>query len=192
MTRNFFSVLSALILLSACSAPVHVQRDAGVNFSNYHTYTWVDTRANERDSAARANAYADISVRNAANEQLQKAGWQLVNSSARADVFISYDILIQRTRQNVSDPVYSQPFSRMFFNPYRGGWTTIYYPSQFVGYQDYTVPVKEGTITISITDAKTDKVVWQGWTSEQLDYSRLTPAEISTSVTNIFKKFKKG
>jgi hypothetical protein len=51
---------------------------------------------------------------------------------------------------------------------------TIYYPSQFVGYQTYEVPVKERTITITMTDARTDKVAWQAWTTERLNYARLT------------------
>jgi hypothetical protein len=77
----------------------------------------------------------------------------------------------------------------MYYNPYRRGWGTIYYPSQFIGYQNYEVPVKEGTITITMTDARTDKVVWQAWTTEKLNYARITPDEINKSVRNIFNKF---
>ena len=50
------------------------------------------------------------------------------------------------------------------------------------------MPVKEGTISITITDANTDKAVWQGWTTEGLNYSSITPEEISASVRNIFSK----
>jgi len=51
------------------------------------------------------------------------------------------------------------------------------------------VPVKEGTVSITKTDAKTDKVVWQGWTVEELNYSRITTEEIAASVQHIFAKF---
>jgi hypothetical protein len=77
----------------------------------------------------------------------------------------------------------------MFYNPYRKAWTSVYYPSQFVGYQNYTVPVKEGMVTISMTDANTDKLVWQGWTTESMNYTRLTESQIDRVVHNIFKKF---
>jgi hypothetical protein len=187
--RSFFlyGAIASILLAAGCSTPVHVQQDANVNLSNYHTYSWVDTRANEKDNSARAAAYADIGVRNAANAELQKAGWREVTSDP--DVFISYDILVARSREQRSDPVYSQPYTRTFYNPYRRTWSSVYYPSQFVGYQDYTIPVKEGTITISITDANTDKLVWQGWTTETMNYTRLTESQIDRVVRTILEKF---
>lgn len=148
---------------------------------------WVDTHASQDDHSARAAAYADISVRNAVNAELKDIGWQEV--SDQPDILLSYDVLVRRSSEQRTDPLYSRPFTRMYFNPYRKTWSTIYYPSQFIGFQDYSVPVKEGTITISMMDAKTDKRVWQGWTTETLNYSRLTDDEISRSVKNIFNKF---
>jgi hypothetical protein len=175
------------LLFASCKNPVYVQRDQSVNLSNYHTYMWVETRANDHDGSPRATAYADVSVRNAVNEGLSKEGWKEVSSNP--DVLLSYDVLVHRTTEEQSNPVYTTPFTRMYYNPYRGHWGTIYYPSQFVGYETYDKPVKEGTITITMTDAQTDKVVWQAWTTEQLNYARLTPEEINKSVRNIFNKF---
>jgi hypothetical protein len=58
-----------------------------------------------------------------------------------------------------------------------------------MGYQVYESPVREGTITVTLIDAKTDKNIWQGWTTERLDNSRITDSEITRSVRNIFGKF---
>jgi hypothetical protein len=184
-----FLGLVALVGIStvSCKSPVYVQKDESVNLRNYHTYSWVETRANENDNSKRATAYADISVRNAVNAELAKQGWREVSNNP--DVLLSYDVLVERSTEQQSDPVYSRSFTRMYYNPYTRRWGTIYYPSQFVGYQTYEVPVKEGTITITMTDARTDKVVWQAWTTERLNYSRLTADEISKSVRNIFNKF---
>jgi hypothetical protein len=176
-----------LLFLGACKSPVYVQKDDSANLNNYHSYMWVDTRANENDNSKRRAAYADISVRNAVNRELNKAGWREVSSDP--DVLVSYDVLIERSSQQRQDPVYSQPFSRMYFNPYTRRWSTIYYPSQFMGYDTYEEPVREGTITISMLDARTDKLVWQAWTTENMENSRLTTDEISKSVRNIFNKF---
>ncbi len=175
--------------ITGCSAPVVVQQAPGSDLSNYHTYAWIDTKASESDNTQRATPYEGTSFRLAADAELAKAGWREVKEG-NADALVSYDILVQRSSERVNDPVYSQPFSRMYYNPYRRSWSTIYYPSQFVGYQSYSVPVKEGTVTLTITDANTDKVVWQGWTTEKLDSKNITPDEIAGSVRNIFKKFK--
>src|SRR5215831_6128491 len=137
------SVIAVLSLLSivACKSPVYVQKDNSVNLKNYHTYTWVETRANQNDNSKRATAYADISVRNAVNAELSKQGFREVSNNA--DMFLSYDVLVERTTEQQSNPVYTQPFSRVYFNPYMRRWGTIYYPSQFVGYENYEVPVKD-------------------------------------------------
>lgn len=187
-TTIFSAGIIALVLLTAgCSSPVYVQKDNSVNLNNYKTYMWVDTRGGENDNTERSAAYADISVHNSVNEELSKMGWQEVSDNP--DALISYDILVERSTEQRSDPVYSQPMTRSYYNRFTKRWSTIYYPSQFVGYQNYEVPVKEGTITISIMDSRTDKNVWQGWTTELMNYARLTDDEISRSVRNIFNKF---
>ena len=187
-TTYFLVFIVGLFLLIGCSSPVYVQKDDAISLSSYKTYMWVDTRMNESDNSARASAYADISVRNAVNAALRKAGWQEVTDNP--DALISYDILVERSTERQSDAVYSQPFTRSYYNPRTRRWSTIYYPSQFMGYQSYEVPVKQGTITISLLDANSDKTVWQGWTTENMNYARFTNDEISRAVNNIFKKFQ--
>lgn len=180
-------MLIPFFLFTACSNPVYVQKDETANLSNYKTYMWVMTRKNEDDNSKRRTAYADISIHNAVNAELRQSGWREVSDNP--DILLSYDVLVERSVQQQSEPVYSQPFSRVYYNPYRRRWGTIYYPSQFLGYDTYQQPVKEGTVTITMIDARTDKTIWQGWTTETLNYSRMTDDELAKSVRNIFRKF---
>ena len=130
------SILTGLLVIG-CSSPEYVQMDDTVNLNNCHTYIWVDTKANENDNSTRATAYADLSVKNAVNAELHKLGWREVSDNP--DAFVSYDILVERSKEQRSEPVYSQPFTRMYYNPFARRWSTIYYPSQFIGYQNYEV-----------------------------------------------------
>jgi hypothetical protein len=75
------------------------------------------------------------------------------------------------------------------YNPYARRWVSIYYPSQFVGYDNNQRDVREGTLTLSMTDARTDKTVWQGWTTGEVNSRNLTSKEITASVKSIFRKF---
>ncbi len=186
IVKNICAALVVVFTIAACAAPVHVAKDDSVDLKNYKTYMWVDTRYNQNDNTTRPTSYGDISVRNAANAELKNAGWTEVSNDP--DLLISYDVLVQNTTTRKSDPVYTQSYSRTYYNPRLRRWGTLYYPSQFLGYNNYEVPVNEGTITITITDANTDKAVWQGWTTEELNYSRITPEEITASVKNIFSK----
>jgi hypothetical protein len=58
-----------------------------------------------------------------------------------------------------------------------------------MGYDDQVRQVREGTLTITMTDAKTDKMVWQGWTTDEVNSKNLTSKEIQSSVKSIFRKF---
>jgi hypothetical protein len=119
--------------------------------------------------------------------ELRKHGWKMDNT--RPDVLISYDVLVERGNRQQSDAVYSQPFTRTYYNPYYRRFFSVYYPSQFMGYDDYSVAVRQGTVTITVTDAATDKAVWQGWTTDEVNSRNLTSQEINSAVKSIFKKF---
>lgn len=182
------SSVAVLVLFSFhCSTPAYVEKDNSVNLSNYKTYAWVETRAGENDESKRATAYADISMHNAVNAELSRWGWQ-ETSSGNPDVYITYDVMVERGTETQQQSVYSQPFTRYYYNPYRRRWSTIYYPSQFVGYQTYETPVRDATITITIIDAQTDKKVWQGWTTERLNNSGIRDIDVENSVRSIFKE----
>ena len=180
------ALISAIVTMYSCSAPAYVEKDPGINLADYKTYMWVDIKASENDESKRATSFADLSVRNAANEELQRWGWREVDENP--DVLVSYDILVERNVETQSDPVYSQPYSRLYYNRFTRRWSTIYYPSQFLGYQQYQVPVREATVTITMMDADTDKKVWQGWATERLGGSGVTDLNVKKSVRSIFKE----
>ncbi len=179
-------LLILLFAVLSCSSPAYVEKDNSVNLKDYKTYMWVDTRASENDGSSRATAFADLSIHNAVNEELSQWGWREVSDNP--DVLVGYDVLVERGVDTQSQPVYSQPFSRFYYNPYSRRWSTIYYPSQFLGYQEYQVPVREATVTVSMMDAKSDKKIWQGWTTERLGSAGISDLDVKKSVRNIFKE----
>jgi hypothetical protein len=175
----------AAIFFAGCAAPVHVEKDDSVDLSQYKTYAWISkTGGKERN---RTNDMMEQRFKESVTSELGKHGWRMDNN--HPDVLISYDVLVERGSRQQSDPMYSQPFTRTYYNPYYRRFFTVYYPSQFMGYDDYSVPVRQGTVTITVTDAATDKAVWQGWTTDEVNSRNLTSKEINSAVRSIFKKF---
>jgi len=187
-TTRILSVLAlAGLLMTGCASVVHVEKDETANLGSYKTFAWVDTKEDRSDSAkTQISDLTERKIREAVTTELEKAGWR---ASKKPDVLIAYDVLVERSVREMSNPVYSQPFSRYYFNPYTRRWMTMYYPSQFMGYDRERQPVNEGTVTISVIDARTDKTVWQGWTTDQLNSRNISSKEIRNSVKNIFRKF---
>ena len=186
---KFLSVIAvAGVLLASCSSIAHVEKDDNANFDSFHSYAWVDSKDNQEDSGkTKVSDLTERKIRDAVKAELAKTGWK--ETKHKPDVLISYDVLVERGVVEQNSPVYSQPTTRYVFNPYSRRWVSSYYPSQFMGYDNNQRTVREGTITVSIIDAKTDKTIWQGWTTEEINSRNLTTKEIQNSVKSIFRKF---
>mgnify|MGYP001457176877 FL=1 len=182
--------VSAVLLFSGCAGNAHIEKDKSADFSKYRTYAWVDKPDEKENKKNRRKELAETNIRNAVNEQLQKSGWKEVSSNP--DVLVNYELLVERNQKQQQTAVYSDPFTRSYYNRYSGRMITYYYPSRFIGYDNYSTTVKEGTITITMIDNNTDKTVWQGWTTSELNSSRITSSEIDRNVRTIFKKFDTG
>lgn len=171
-------------LLAACGPNAHIEKDKYANFSQYKTFGWIDHNNGKK---GKGNDLEEQNVRDAVIKELEKSGWK--EAKHNPDILVSYDVLVEKGTRRSSDPVYSASYSRFFYNPYSRRYGTIFYPSQFLGYEDYNVPVREGTLTITMVDTKTGKTVWQGWTTDEVNSKYLTHGEIQSSVKAIFRKF---
>ena len=186
---KLWSVCSIFVfLLASCSSTAHIEKDDNADFSRYKTFAWIDKDGEGRHDQNKNNDLTELRIREAVNKELEKsAGWKEVKN--RPDVLLTYDVLVEKGVKQSSNPVYSRPSSRLVYNPYTRRYTTIYYPSELMGYERDERGIKEGTITISMIDTKTDKTVWQGWTTDEVNSKNLTTKEIQNSVKSIFKKF---
>ena len=182
--------VTAALLFTGCAGTAHIEKDKSADFSKYQTFAWVEKPEEKETPKARRNELTEANIRNSVNEQLQKVGWKEV--STNPDIMVNYELLVERNQKEQKDAVYSQSYTRSYYNRYTGKVNTFYYPSQFVGYDTYSTTVKEGTVTITMIDNKTDKTVWQGWTTSELNSSKITGKEIDQSVKTIFKKFDAG
>lgn len=183
--KSFYVLVLAAgaFMLNSCGTSAHIEKDETANLGNYKTYTWIDKENKDQVK----NQIAAQNLKSIVNDELQKNGFKEVKHNP--DLLVSYDLLVEKSVKEQSEPVYSQPYSRVYYNPYTRRYGTIYYPSQFLGYDNYRAPIKEGTVSISMIDAKTDKTIWQGWTTDELNNNFFSSKEVQKNVRSIFKKF---
>ena len=181
-------VVGFVFLLASCASTAHIEKDDNTDFRKYKTFAWIDKDGSGKNDRNKSNDLTERKVREAVNRELEKtAGWR--ESKNRPDVLLSYDVLVEKTVAQRSDPVYSRGFTRTYYNPYSRRFINVYYPSQFMGYDNYDVPSREGTVTVTMIDAETEKTVWQGWTTDEVDGRNMSSKEIQNSVKTIFRKF---
>lgn len=179
--------LGIVFLLASCASTAHIEKADDADFSRYKSFAWMDKDGEGAGDRNKTNDLTEQKIRVAVNNELVKSGWKEVKN--HPDVILSYDVLVERGVKENTSPVYSRPYSRVMYNPYTRRYTTIYYPSQFMGYERDERPIKEGTVTITMIDAKTDRAVWQGWTTDEVNGRNMSTKEIQNSVRSIFRKF---
>lgn len=187
MMKIFSVAAFSGLLVAGCASVAHVEKDKTVDLNNYQTFAWVETKASQSDTAkTKVSDLTERMIKETVNDELVKAGWK---QSGKPDVLLTYDVLVEKAVKEQNSPVYTQPFTRFFYNPYSRRWSSLYYPSQFAGYDRDQREIREGTVTISLIDAKTDKTIWQGWTTDEVNSRNLTSKEIRNAVKSIFRKF---
>ena len=181
-TRFYLMMAAFLLFLVSCGTVAHIEKDETVDFGKFKTFTWAQVPAEEQ-------GLTDIQARNlqsAVSEALSKADWK--ESPEKPDDILKHDVQVDRVVREYNEPVYSRAYSRNYYNPYTRRWVNIYYPSRFLGYDRDQVQANEATFTISMIDAATNKVIWQGWTTADVN-RKLTSREIQEGVKSIFKNF---
>jgi len=185
-------VVLSIFVLSGCGSSAYIQKDNSYNFSKIRTYAWVNGTQKIKgvtETRTRTNDLVDRKIRGAIDQNLQSNGWALDNRNP--DVLLVYDVDVQRENRNVSNPVYSQPTTRWFFNPYQRRYVPVYYPSELMGYDRSTETVREGTLTLTMMDANTDRTIWQGSTTSEINGRTLSDREINSNVKAILRKLDK-
>jgi hypothetical protein len=186
---SLMTLVIPVLLVVGCAAPAYVEKDESTDFTRYKTYAWISSSESKdkKEDKSRKNDLMEKHVQQSVNRELEKQGWK--EDKNKPDVLISYDLLVEKNTKESSNPVYSRPYSRIFYNPYLRRYGTIYYPSTFLGYDNDAVTVREGTLTVTMVDAKTDQTIWQGWTTDEVSSRNVTQKEIQASVKSIFRKF---
>ena len=185
--RKWSGYLAFVFLLASCAPTAHIEKDDNADLSHYKTFSWIDVDGKGKNDRNKNNDLTEQKVRQAVSKELQKEGWRETKNDP--DVLLSYDVLVERSTREQSDPRYSRPFTRTFYNPYSRRFFNVYYPSQFMGYDNREISTREGTVTVSMIDAKTEKTVWQGWATDEVNSRHMTSKEIQNSVKAIFRKF---
>jgi len=176
-----------ILVLGGCGPSAHVDPSPTSNLNKYSTFAWAEKK-DRRGRAANSSMMENL-IKDAISQRMEgDRGWRQNNRNP--DVILSYDVLMERASRVQSDPMYSWGGFRTFYNPYSRRFYNVYYPSMFMGYDNYRVPTKEGTITITMVDGRTDETVMQGWATDEINSRRISGQEINRIVDAIFRKWQ--
>jgi predicted small secreted protein len=110
MKRLFInSILISAIVIAGCNVTSHTEKSAGVDFSNYKTFSWAGTGDAKKTDRA-DNDIIDNNIKNSVSQELIKKGWTEVDNNP--DVLVDYTVAVKRGAKRESEPVYSYPYTQ--------------------------------------------------------------------------------
>lgn len=179
-----------MMVISSCSN-YNYYAVSNKKLTEYRTYAWLPESKSKASNIYDNDVAADKIVESASME-LDKRGFKLNNR--RPDILIRYTAVVNKETKSYNEPVYYDAPGR--YVPRVGlhrGRAFYYYAYRdpfpvYVGSEQRTVNVKQGSIMIDLIDRKTKKVVWRGWAEGELNNPEKAIAELPKVIENIFKK----
>lgn len=177
-------------LLSSCSSYNYYSVSNKFR-SDYRTYAWLPENKSKASSIY-DNDIATDKIVEAASAELNNRGLKLNNR--KPDLLVRYTAVVNKEKKTYNDPVYYDAPGR--FSPrlgYHRGRAFYYYVYRdpfpvYVGSEQRTINVKQGSIMIDLIDRKTSKVIWRGWAEGELDNPERAITQLPKVIGNIFKK----
>lgn len=176
-------------LLAACGPRIVVEQDPLVQLPGSGNYAW-STASDHIPGEDNPRVNNDIiagKVQSALDAGLAKRGYHATDASTAAWL-VHYHAGIEKQTELVSEPMYSAA-PRVVCGPYACssayGWG-YYGPPESV---TRTVTFHEGTLIVDIHDAKTNKLVWRGTLSKDINVNKpLDPVKLQRAIDLLFQK----
>jgi hypothetical protein len=173
---------SALLLGSSVvvlADNVRTDYNHGVNFVQYHTYSWGKVQT--------SNPFYVDRIKGAVNRQLQAKGWQLMPSGGSVTIFATDDVHNQKEVQTMYDGLGGGWGGGWGWGGWGwgGGWADP------VGFGDATTTTTHqpvGNLAIDIFDGTSKSLLWRGLATE--DLSTNTGRNTKSLYGDISKMFK--
>lgn len=145
------ALLLLLVVLTACSTAhvVGVDQATGVNFTAYHTYSFLDSTARNEQGYQVMSPQLNV-LKAAVAEQLARRGYQPAATPSQADLWVNIGRTVESKVQTRETYLRDAP---------------VYTGQRRYSWQSQNVPVRqyeEGTTTIDIVDAARKQLIWQG------------------------------
>ncbi|HEX6590446.1 MAG TPA: DUF4136 domain-containing protein [Moraxellaceae bacterium] len=191
MTLSFRGILllPLTLLLAACGAQVVVEQDPAAHLPGPGTYAWgsaSDHMPGEDNPRINNDIIAGM-VQTALDTGLAKRGYKPAEKG-QAAWLVHYHAGLEKQTQLVTEPMYPAA-PRVVCGPYAcgGGYGWGYYgPPEAV---TRTVTFHEGTLILDIHDATTNKLVWRGTVSDDVNVNKpVNPARLQQAIDKLLQK----
>ena len=175
-------------LLSSCAVlNVGSDQDNTIDFKQYKTFAWYAKDPTSLKNDQFDNQIIESNIKNLVSAELKRRGYIVDIDSP--DVLLDYNIMIEKKVDQQQAPVYYHPYNYGYYNPYRPLNTPYAYQQNVIGYQTQNIPYKDGTLTLSMVDRKTNRLIWRGWGEGVVTDAQVYESQLPKGIDEIFNEF---
>ena len=168
--------IGLMVAVIASAQDVDIRAKDGVNFAQFATYAWAPHLDVEADHPVADGSPLDLTIKRAADKELERKGYERVNQDASPDLLINYvgfgtDITsIEGVTKEVA------PGVKWIGDPYAHS----------------TRSYREGTLVFEVVDTATEEMVWSGWVTELARTFEKLRAKAEKATRKVFTHFPEG
>lgn len=157
------------LLISACASPkIGFDYDRSADFTAYRTYEWMPDSRSPTGDRRIDNDLVDARIRAAIDGQLRRKGYTSP-AGGRPDFYVAYQAALTDMMKGAST-------QRYIGDRATGLYTTI----------NAIQPYKDGALLVDIVDGATQRLVWQGTASAEVDPG-MTAKERDEQIARVVK-----
>jgi len=167
------AVICLMAAATVSAQDVDIRAKEGVSFSGYATYSWAPHLDVEGDHPVADGSPLDVTIKQAADSELKRKGYELVEQEASPDLMINYvgfgtDMTsIEGITKEVA------PGVKWIGDP------------QAHSMRSY----REGTLVFEVVDTANDEMVWSGWVTELARTFEKLRAKAEKATRRVFTHF---
>ncbi|RZS93457.1 DUF4136 domain-containing protein [Aquimarina brevivitae] len=184
------TAIFSILLTIACGPTVETVKTTDKSLDKYQSFAYLPNSNFENSDIGYDDPSVGISVINAVNQQMQKAGYELDREKPDLLVLIRTKVSVDVVKD--TEPVYAT-YPYTYRSPVSPLYDPYYYNYYFgygntIGYTTDTDKYKDGTLIVDLVDRKTKKVVWSGAASDEI-YQLQESKAIAEYVDDLFEDF---
>jgi hypothetical protein len=178
-------VASALSAAALATASDYTDYDHHVNFSKYHTYSWIAVKVD--------NSIWQDRIVGAVDGQLAARGWKRVPSGGDAAVSAAGRVTERDILQTYSDTFGGWGWGGCC-GWGGGGWGGGGWGGWSSGFATtYVIPQQVGDLSVDVYDGATKKLIWQGIAEKTLSHkASKNNKKLEHAVRDMFERFPNG
>lgn len=193
-TASFSFAAIFLLLVTSCSTVgTFSDRDKSADFSTYRTFAWLPGPDNSFANEQFDNRIIETNVKNYVNKEMQDRGYTINIDSP--DLILEYNVDIDRVNKVETAPMYQYPYNYNWtYNPnydryfgYKFGSKPS--PAPYESYTTDQIPDDEGTLSISVIDRRTNRLIWRGWSTGTVMDPATYRTRLESDIQDIFTAY---